>query len=69
MLTCSDRAPGEQMRRGGRRRLGPNPRADNVTVRLDPDSHDAACRKAIREGSSVSEVIREALRKDLGLTI
>jgi len=69
MPLCSDRRPAEQMRRVGRPRLGPRARAESVTVRLDPDAHDAACRKALREGTSVSEVVRDALRRDLGLTV
>ena len=39
-----------------------------VSVRLPPALHDAAIRKARIQDSTVTDVIRRALRKDLGMT-
>lgn len=48
-------------RRGGRPAMGSGP-ADVVTVRLDPDLRSELDARAERDHSSVSEVIRAALR-------
>jgi len=39
-----------------------------VSVRLPPALHDAAIRKASIQNTTVTDVIRRALRKDLGMT-
>lgn len=36
---------------------------DPIVVRLPLELHDRACRAAIREGTTVSEVVRIALRR------
>lgn len=71
MPLCSDRKPSEQMRRHAGRRGRPRvpERMEPVTVRLPPSVHDAACRRALTDGSSIGEVIREALERDLGITV
>ena len=38
-----------------------------VSVRLPPALHDAAIRKASIQDTTVTDVIRNALRKDLGM--
>ena len=38
-----------------------------VSVRLPPALHDAAIRKASIQNTTVTDVIRNALRKDLGM--
>jgi len=40
-----------------------------VSVRLAPALHDAAIRKALHLGCSVTDVIRTALQKDLGIPV
>lgn len=42
--------------------------SERVNIRLDADTLDAVCRKALAEQRPVSEVIREAVRRDLGFT-
>lgn len=53
-------------RRPGRPRIcapGDKP----VSVRLDERTYNAACLKALREDRKLTDVIREALRRDLGI--
>lgn len=70
MPLCEERRPGETMRRrGGRPRLSRHGIAENVTVRLEPDLYNAACRKALHDDVSVSEIVRTALKRDLGITV
>jgi len=51
-------------RRGGRRRMGSAP-AEVVPVRIDPELKALIDARAATDASSVSEVIREALRRFL----
>ncbi len=51
-------------RRPGRPAMGSGP-ADAVPVRLDPDLRQAVDDRAVAENTTVSEVIREALRRYL----
>ncbi len=55
---------GQLKRRGGRRRMGSAP-AEVVPVRIDPELKAAIDARVAADGSSTSEVIREALRRFL----
>ena len=51
-------------RRGGRRPMGSGP-AEVVPVRIDPELKAAVDARAAQDDSTLSEVIREALRRYL----
>ncbi len=53
-------------RRRGRPTMG-STAADVVPVRLDPELKDAVAARAKREHTTTSEIIREAIRKFLGV--
>jgi predicted HicB family RNase H-like nuclease len=52
-----------------RRRRGRPPedgtKGENVTIRLSPALQDHVCREALRRGTSVSAIVRRALRRML----
>jgi hypothetical protein len=54
-------------RRPGRPPLSLSGPAESMSLRVDPLTHDEACRRALAEGRSVADVLRRALRRGLGL--
>ena len=67
MMSDPRDTPSRTERRRGRRDITKEWRP--VSVRLPPALHDAAIHKAFRSGCTVTEVIRSALRRDLGLSV
>jgi hypothetical protein len=70
-MRSHDREPSEHLCAVARPRGRPRApvQSEPVCVRFHPAVHDALCRKALRDDVPVSDLVRKAVSRDLGITI